>query len=367
MRGVKSVNRLFLLTVLTPTLCAMLYYGLIASDIYVSESRFLVRSPQRPASTNVLGSLLQTTGLSSRSQEDANAVHDFVLSRDALTELNQKLNVRQMFSLRGIDVLTHFPGIAWWEDSFEALYRYYPRRVSVDFDSSTSISVLRVSAFSAADARQINELLLKMSERLVNQINERARLDTIAYARAEVQEAERRAKEAALALATFRNQRSVIDPERQSALQLQGILKLQEELFAAKSQLTQLTTYTPNNPQIPSVRTRVESLQKEIDSETAKVAGGSSSLANKASAFERFALERAFAEKQLATAMAALEAARSEAQRQTLYLERIAQPNEPDVAIEPRRIRSIFVVFVVGMILWGILTLLVAGLREHVD
>jgi len=83
--------------------------------------------------------------------------------------------------------------------------------------------------------------------------------------------------------------------------------------------------------------------------------------------FERLTLDKLFADRQLATAMTALETARSEALRKQLYLERLVQPNLPDKAIEPRRIRSIFAVFVFGMIGWGILSLLVASVREHVD
>jgi len=65
--------------------------------------------------------------------------------------------------------------------------------------------------------------------------------------------------------------------------------------------------------------------------------------------------------------MAALENARNEADRKQLYLERLVQPNLPDIAIEPKRLRSIVVVFVLGMIAWGILSLLLAGVREHHD
>jgi capsular polysaccharide transport system permease protein len=78
-------------------------------------------------------------------------------------------------------------------------------------------------------------------------------------------------------------------------------------------------------------------------------------------------LERAFADKQLAAAMTALETARSEAQRKQLYLERIVQPNLPDAPTEPSRVRNVLVIFVVALVVWGILSLLMAGIREHYE
>lgn len=183
------LNRIFLLTVLFPTILAIIYYSLVASDRYISESRFVVRSSKGQSTSSLLGGLLQGGGVSSGgfslsgSSDDAYSVHDYILSRDALAELDKNLQVRKAFNGRGFDFATHFPGLEWWDDSFEALYRYYPRRVSIEFDSKSSVTVLRVSAFTAEDAYRINETLLKMGERLVNKLNERARKDTIGYAR----------------------------------------------------------------------------------------------------------------------------------------------------------------------------------------
>ena len=47
------------------------------------------------------------------------------------------------------------------------------------------------------------------------------------------------------------------------------------------------------------------------------------------------------------------------------YVERVAQPSLPDDALEPRRLRGILATFVIGLVAWGILTLLLAGVREH--
>jgi capsular polysaccharide transport system permease protein len=361
----RRIPRLFWLTVAIPTLLATVYFGLIAADRYVSESRFVVRSPQRPVQAATFTALLQGTGFD-RSQDDAYSVHDFILSRDALRELEKELQVSKAFGKTGPDFINHFPQLDF-DDSFEALHRYYQKRVSVDYDSTSSVLVVRVNAFTAEDARRINQMLLDMSERLVNQISERARQDMIRFATGEVREAERRAKEAALALATFRNQRAVVDPEKQSVIQLQQVAKLQEEIIATKTQLAQLRRYTPNNPQIPALETRLNTLQQEMDTETAKIAGGGGSLAHKAVGYEPLALERAFAEKQLAAAMTALETARSEAQRKQLYLERIVQPNLPDAPTEPSRFKNVLVIFVVALIVWGILSLLMAGIREHYE
>ena len=364
-RAIKRANPLFIATVIAPTGLAIIYFGLIASDIYISESRFVVRSPQRQSQTGLLTSLLSGTGFS-RSQDDAYSVHDFIRSRDALKALDDQLGLRAKFSASNVDFLNRF-GTPDFDKSFEALQKYYQKRVGVDSDSTSGISVLRVSAFTAEDAYKINEQLLGMSEKLVNQLSDRGREDILRTAIAEVKEAEQKAKAAALALASFRNQNGVVDPERQTTIQLQQMSKLQDELIATKTQLNQVKAFTPDNPQIPALRNRMETLQTAVDAEFDKMAGKGASLTNKAATYERLALDRAFADKQLAATLASLESARSEAQRKQLYLERVVQPNLPDVAIEPRRFRSVLIVFALGMVAWGIFTLLLASVREHME
>jgi capsular polysaccharide transport system permease protein len=358
------VNRLFLLTVAVPTVLATVYFGLMASDVYVSESRIVVRSPDKQAATG-LGALLKGAGFS-RAQDDSYTVRDYVLSRDALKEIDDALAVGKAFSSESVDRISRFGGLDF-DTSFEALHRYYEKKVDIQQDTASSITTLTVRAYTAQDAQNINQKLLELSESLVNRLNERGRQDLISSAAKEVADAEKKSKAAALALSAYRSAKGVVDPERQATVQLQQIAKLQDELIATTTQLAQLRTFTPQNPQISALQKRASTLQGEIDAETSRVTGGERSLANKAAEFQRLALEREFADKQLASTLASLEQARNEAQRKQVYVERIAQPSLPDIALEPRRMRSILATFVLGLVAWGILSMLLAGVREHQD
>lgn len=360
----KKLNLLFVATVAAPTLIATLYYGLVASDIYVSETRFVVRSAQRAVQTSMVGALLEGTGFG-RGQDEAYPVIDYIQSRDALTELNQHNYVLDAYSKQG-DFFSRFN--ATLDGSFESLWKYYGKRiVSVNLDSASSIATLQVRAYTAEDAHRISSQLLTLSERLVNRMNERATTDTVQFAQHQVDLAASKAKDAAVALAAYRNSNSVFDPEKQSALQLQQVTSLQTQLFAAQTQLRQLQSIAPQNPQVAVLKNSISETEQQIKEATGGVAGSRNSLSNKTASYTRLQLDAQFADKQLASAMAAMETARAEAQRQQLYLERLVQPNTPDVAIEPKRLKSIFEVFALGMIAWGILSLLLAGVREHHD
>src|SRR5215469_1606791 len=88
-----------------PTLIAGVYYFAIASDLYLSEAKFIVRSPKQ-VQTSGLGALLQSSGFLGRATEDTNAVQDFIMSRDAVRKLEEKNGLRAVFSRPEGDFVT---------------------------------------------------------------------------------------------------------------------------------------------------------------------------------------------------------------------------------------------------------------------
>jgi capsular polysaccharide transport system permease protein len=358
----KKVDKVFGIFVIFPTLISIIYFGFLASDVYISESRYVVRSPEKTA-TSGLGLILASAGFASASEE-AHAAQSFVESRAALAAINRNRAFERAFTHGDISWVNRFNAFGLG-NSFENLYAYYLNRVKIENDVVTSISTLTVRAYTPEDAYRINEQLLDMSEQTVNSMNLRGREDMIRFAQLEVDDAKNRARQTGLALAAYRNREGVLDPELQATTQMTMISKLQDEMIATKTQLNQLRTFTPLNPQIPSLENRSMSLQREIRSMMGSLTGGDRSLAASAVQYQRYFLEQQFAEKQLAAALASLQDAQNEARRQQVYVERIALPNKPDAPLEPRRMRGILATLALGLVAWGIASMLVAGVKEH--
>jgi len=288
---------IFCLTVLIPTMIAVFYYGTYASDIYISESRFVIRSPQKQGASS-MGDIFSKIGMT-RSDDDAYIVRDYILSRDAMDILIKELDIKEKYASTMADRLARFPGLRYWHTGDEAFYRYYQRQIGVLVEPGSSIASLTVRAFDPEIAMRINKKLLELGEGFVNHLNERARTDHVKMAQQEVDLAQKRLESKALQLASMRSAKQNIDGDRQVIL----------------SQLV--------------------------------------------------LLEKEFADKQLAAAMTALEQARAEALRQQLYIEHVAQPKVPDSSLEPDRVRGVLTTLVLGLLFWGIISLLVSGVREH--
>ncbi len=359
-----AANRWFIILVILPTLLTGIYFFFVASGQFQSESRFVIKAPnQRSGQISSFANLIQTTGLSA-GQEQAEQVIDFVRSRSALKKLSNFVPIKKVYSAAGVDVFSRFPA-PWQQDTFEDLYDFYEGKVHISRDKETGLIVLRSLAFSPRDAQAINESLLRQSEELVNELNERARRRSITEAEVRVSEAEQRVAAARRALAVYRSKSELIDPMKQAGGMIEIVNRLVTERSAVQAQLSTLRRLTPDHPSISALQQKVSSLNDEIDQQTARVVGGRDTVSGKLPAYEALATEQEFAEQLLVMSRNSLEQARADALRQQFYLERVVDPNMPDAPEYPRALRNVLTMLGFALSLYFIAWMLIAGILEH--
>lgn len=357
-------HRWFFLFVGLPTFLCAIYYGLIASDIYVSQSAFVIKSPaQKTPPTLSLANLVQTSGLSA-GQEQTKEVAEYIRSRNALRDLEAQTDVHRKYSRSDADFLSRFPA-PFHSDTFENLYRYYGSMVGADINPENGLAVLQVKAFSPADAYEINARLLDLSEALVNRLNQRAEGKAIAEAERRVQEAETRVRNARVAISAYRNSQELIDPAKQATGVLDVSNKLVADQAALQAQLELMRRVTPRNPSIPALQGRIVAVGREITAQTGRAVGTPTGIASKLSTYEKLNVEQEFATQMLTAANTALEQARTEAERQQFYVERVIEPNKPDQSILPERLKKILTVFGSLVCLYFVGWMIVVGILEH--
>lgn len=362
-RLLRSLNIWFWAIVGVPTLIAGVYYFAIASDLYVSEAKFVVHGPANASHES--GSLASMLGGGTMESADVVEVRDYIESRDAARELERNDDLRAVLSRPEGDPVTRFPGVLYWRRDFESLYDAYKRFVTVKLDETSGIATLQVKAYRPEDAQRIAQVLMKYSERLVNQLNARAREDALSTFRGAVHTAEQQIAQVQQQLTAYRVKEKILDPKSASNGPLLLVSNLETELASTRGQLADMLRNAPRSPGIPLLQTRISSLEKLIADERSKITGGSNSVATKSAEYERLDVQRLLDEKALASAYASLEAARLQVQRQQLFLDEIAQPNLPDYPLYPKRLTSFGLVVASCFLAYGIAWLLVAGVREH--
>ena len=204
-----AFGKLIVFIVLLPSLASILYFGFWASDVYISESKFLVRSPQQQQPQAGLGGILSSIGVSN-SGPDGYIVANYIKSIDAMMAVDRKVDLKQLFTSGKVDIFSRFASF-YHNESYERLHKYFDNRVEYNYDPVSSVATLKVKAYSGESARDINLALLENSEALVNKISDDTRKDVIDFASYQVAVSQKKLEEADAALSKYRNANNADD------------------------------------------------------------------------------------------------------------------------------------------------------------
>lgn len=361
-RGLASL----LLLVIAPTCLVIGYFWLLAADRYESEARFVLRTPNRTITDSAAVSNLMQGAGAGRTADDGYVVREFLESRDAMALLEKSVGLRQIFGAAKRDPIWGYPSL-FRPDNDERLFKHYERMMSASFDSATGVSSLSIQAFSPEDAQRLEKALLDAAETLVNRLNERARRDAVAFAESEADRMRQRTLAAQAALTVFRERERLVDPSHATLAVLETIARLSTDAAELSVHINELTKGSPLAPQLTALRNRRASIEAQIKVERQRLAGDAQSIAPRIADYERLMLEREFAERALMSAMMAVEMARMEAQRQFVYLERVAEPNRPDYPAYPLRIIWTLVTLAGGYMAYRMWRILATDAQRHTD
>ena len=358
-----AILRSFLIVCGTPTLVAAIYYGLFASDVYVSESRFAIRSSGSGASSSGLAAILSSPIVSSGSQ-DSMVVTDYVKSQDMLNQVQNALDIRTHYSDERHDFLSRLEQ----EATSEELLEYFDRRVELIRDSSSDVITLKVHAYSPEFAQSLAKVIIEQSENLVNRMSSRMEQDALSVARGEVDRLADKLKLASDQLMAFRNENQSLNPAAESSTLVELVAVIEGKLVEARTELSEkLAFMREGSSEIVSLRNRIKALDRQLSLEKGRVSGktGGTELSGLIDTYQPLVLDQEIAQQQYTSALTSMELARLEAQRKKQYLVPFILPNLPDEAIEPRRFMSVVTVFSGALIIYLIGGLFWSALRDH--
>lgn len=359
------LKRSFVACVLLPTLIASLYFAFIATDQYSVTAQFAVRSKDMSsASVEGLSLLTGLTGSASNSS-DSYIVSNYIASRDLVGAVDKSLGLRELFSRPEAD----FWAAVDPEAAIEDLVDYWNWMVSAEYDTYSGIIELQVRAFRPEDAEAVASKVIVLSEKLVNDMSRRAREDAVSESQSEVARAEMRLRLARKSISQFRGRELRLDPVATAESREKIIGELEGRLSQLQTELTILRSVSPNSPRIATTGSQVAAVRQQIldmrNSTNNKDTAEEGSLNAQLTLYEELETERMFAEKAFFSSLVSLETARIEAAAQNRYISVFVQPQTPDIALYPERLRWIAVIFMLSFLAWAIASLIVAGIRDH--
>ncbi len=359
-----AILKSFLIICGIPTLVASIYFGAIASDVYVSEARFAIRTSKSGGTGSGLAAFLSSPMIGSGGQESV-IVTDYVMSQDMLSRIEKSMDLRKHYSDPERDVLSRLKVDA----TDEELLEYYQKNVELLHDTGSDVITLKVHAYDAMFSQKLALLIIEQSEDLVNRMSNRIESDGLSMATKEVDRLAARLRVASDTITKFRNDNNSLDPAEESAFVMGIVSSIEARLSETRTMLSEKLAYMkPTAPEIITLKNRLNALNRQLGIERGKVAGEETGvrLSGLIDVYQPLALEKEMTQQQYASALTSLEMARLEAQRKKQYLIAFILPNLPDEALEPRRFYEVLTVLFSSLIIYLICGLMWSALRDHI-
>jgi capsular polysaccharide transport system permease protein len=363
----------FLMVIIPSAICAF-YYLVIASPQYQVETQFAVRgSSQSSMATMGIGSILGgTTSQSSDSYIVTSYVESLQLVRDVQEQLG--IDLRQFYTRAHIDWLYRIDP----DMPLEKFTEYWRSMTDVSYNATTGNTTLLVYGFSAEDSKAIADAVLKVSERLVNQLSESNRQQVMQVASKQVDRAEERLRKVQGEIRKLRVEEKITDPATLIQLQNQTISTLRGQLSALKTRYSALLkSVSAEAPQAKSLMKQIDAMEAQIVEQEAQLGSSDgdngkkmspeekANLAEVLNKFEELTIEQTFATQAYTTALAAFETAIVEAQRQERYFATFVAPTRPEIALYPMRYLDSFIAFLVLLAIWMTTQFIYRSFRDH--
>lgn len=344
---------------------AVIYWGFLASNRYVSEAQVVIERTDMTAGVAMdLGALM--SGASGGNRADQLLLRAHLLSVDMLNKLDARLDLRAHYSDSGRDILSRMWGKATEQEWF---HKHYLARTQVEFDDYAGVLVVRAQAYEPKMAHDIAATLLQEGELYMNELGHRRAQDQVLFLEKQVVEMGEKALATRQELLSFQNQKGMLSPQSLAETLLTTVNRLEAQLTDFRARRSSLLGYlSPSAPGVVELDMQIQGIEKQIAQEQGRLTSTKGATLNRTvEEYQRLEMKAKFAEDVYKTALVALEKGRIEALRNLKKVSILQSPTLPQYPLEPRRLYNITVFIIMALILAGIVHLLAAIIRDHRD
>ncbi len=343
-------------------LLACLYYTVIASDRFVSEAKVIIRQADPMRSLPDSFSLL---GLGNSNNQDTLVVQEYLRSLDMLKTLDERLALKKHYQSHSADWFSRLADDASQED----FLKYYQDHLSLSLDNSSGVLTIQIQAFTPEFAQRILQVMLEKSEAMINHLGHKVAGEQLRFVEQEIQRAHSRLQESRGEVLDFQNQHQLLNPEVQTQAVQVVINELGGDLVRQQAELKRLTSFmNPTAPEVVALKDRIDALARQLEQEKHRLTGDKAPALNEVTAqFQTHQVQAELATDLYKTGLVSLEQARVEAYRKLKFLLIVAAPEKAESALYPRRAYNLATIGVVLCLLYGLVVMVLATIREHQD
>lgn len=355
-----------LFLVALPVFVVALYLMVLAKPQYASDVGFVIRQEETGSASQMLGGLGLVLGTQSAGNSDL--LFEFIQSQDIVQRIDGDF-----------DLIAHYSRSWPWDPVFsvwrsatiEELVNFWKRMVRITYDQSSGMIMVEVRARSPEAAQEIARKIVQQSESMINKLNETARKDSLSNANSDLDATLSQLRTARERLIDFQARTQIIDPQADMLGRMGVLSNFQQQLAEALVNLDLLAGNAGgSDPRVRQLESRIAAIKDRIAEERQSLAANNVTVENTSyptllAQYEGLRVDLMFAEENYRSALAARTLARTNAERQQLYLATFIRPTLAQKSEYPRRFLLISLTAFFALLLWSALALVYYSLRDR--
>lgn len=350
--------------VLIPTLLAGIYFTMIATPMYSTNSAFQIIKADSAGAAGGAGGLLSGTQFATT--PDAIAVQTYLTSKDAMLRLEEDEGFVEHFSDPNIDVLQRLKAGATLEDA----HKIYKKRIKIGFDPTEGVVNMEVSAADPDMAVRFSEALIKYAEERVDNLSERKRDNQVSDAKTAFEDADKERRKAQEALVALQ-QSTLLDPEAYAGSLRGQISTLEQQIVEKEIQLQALLDNArPNQSRVSGVRADIDRLKfakAETEARMNEPMENGMTLAETVSRIQISQADLATRDAMLQASLEQLRATQAEASSQSRYLTLAVDPIASESPSYPKAFEDTLLTLLILSGIYLMISITASILKEQIS
>lgn len=360
----KIEKHLFALLVVLPSFVVSVYVIFLADHEYDSAAAVIIKENNRsggPMMPGIAGVFFDHGNRTSI--EDGYLIREFLKSDSFLVDFGDSLGLVKHFTAGG------FPYIQRMSDdvSDAEMIKYLRSRLSVAISKDSAILNIAFRAFDPKVAKLAVDYIIEKSEERINRISDRMVESRLSLSSEELMKAEKELRAAKDALLRFQVQSGWLNPDSEISSHFQQIVNLRSrflDLVLERERL--LVELRSDSPQVINLDSQIGVIRTQLSSLEVRLIGESSeSDIQLSSVYSNLSLDLEFAQSKYRAATAALQQAQMEAGKQAKFLLVVSPSYANEKSSYPKPLRSLLTAFVVSMLMYLLVRLIVATIKDH--
>ena len=339
-----------------------IYILFIKSELFESSSNVIIKSLNtKAANFGGFSFLIPNT----ESSQDVFLIKTYLESFDELSKLNKEFNLKRHYSSDDVDIIERLKP---WNTKEDFLNLYQKRFVFI-YDQQSGVITLGFLHTNPKISYKIVNQLIKDANEQLNYYNKLIAKKQLKFIEEEVNKNKKSLEKTIKKLEIFQNKHMLLDPTQTAASEFTLLSNLKAALIQKEAQLNEMSQYM-NSKSFEIVRLKGEI--KNLKRTVVKIKKALANPKKKALNVYIFEFERLKGLVELnkdlyKQSLLQLEQLKSEVNKNSKILLEITKPTIPQSYKYPEKFKDIVTLFLILALLYGVIVLIRAIIKEHID